>query len=102
MLLEWRHAFDYVVVTCSPLLVASTGTLLASWVDATVLVTRYGESRLADMKRVGELLSRSGAIVAGIVINDLPTKADRWVELGSNEENRNVQPDLADQMRTAQ
>jgi succinoglycan biosynthesis transport protein ExoP len=102
LLLEWRHAFDYVVVTCSPLLVASTGTLLASWVDATVLVTRYGESRLADMKRVGEMLSRSGAIVAGIVINDLPTKADRWVELGSNEENRNVQPDLADHMRTAQ
>jgi polysaccharide biosynthesis transport protein len=102
LLLEWRQAFDYVVLTCSPLLVASTGTLLASWVDATVLVTRYGESRLADMKRVGELLSRSGALIAGIVINDLPTKTDRWVELGSNEENSNAQPDLADHMRTAQ
>jgi succinoglycan biosynthesis transport protein ExoP len=102
LLLEWRRHYDYVVLTCAPFLVASTSTLLASWVDATVLVTRYGESRLGDLKQVGDLLSRSGASVAGIVINDLPSKTDRWVDLRRNKENRNAQPDLADRMRTAQ
>jgi succinoglycan biosynthesis transport protein ExoP len=103
LMLEWRRDFDYVVLTCAPFLVASASTLVASWADATVLVTRYNESRLADLKQVGDLLSRSGATVAGVVINDLPSKTDRWVELARNqEENSNAQPDLADRMRTAQ
>jgi capsular exopolysaccharide synthesis family protein len=106
LLLQWRKDFDYVVVIGSPLLVANVGMLLASWVDATVLVAQDGHSRLRELKQIRDTLVRNGARIQGVVISDVPRRsvhqndAPRLNEVARLKEKRYVYSELAKQAPT--
>lgn len=72
LLSEWAQEYDYVLISCAPLLHASSSLLLAHRADATVLVVRHGVSRLSDLKKSRDMLQRSNARVRGVVLNDYP------------------------------
>jgi Mrp family chromosome partitioning ATPase len=101
LLLDWRQRFDYVLLTCSPLLVANSGMLLANRVDSTLLVARHSTSRLTQLMSVRDTLLRCDARLQGIVIHDYPEQPARWDESEKSEESLNAYPDLSRQSRIA-
>ena len=61
--------YTYVVIDSPPILSVTDGVVLSRVVDAVVLVIRHGKSSKNVMRRARDLLVRSGAPMAGIVLN---------------------------------
>lgn len=75
LLQQWEKEFDYVIIDSAPLLIVSDSHPLASWVDTLVLVSRFDMTPISALKRIRNVLNRTNANVAGVVINDLSNKA---------------------------
>jgi polysaccharide biosynthesis transport protein len=101
VLLKWRKDFDYVVVIGSPLLVENVGMLLASWVDATVLIAQNGQSRIRELKQIRDTLLRNKARIQGVVISDVPRRSAHKGKAAGRKETRYVYPKLAKQAEIA-
>jgi capsular exopolysaccharide synthesis family protein len=101
LLLKWRAEFDYVVVIASPLLVANAGMLLASWVDATVLVAQDGQTRLRDLKQICNTLLRNNAKIQGVVISDVLRQSTHRAKIARRKEESYVYPELAKRAQIA-
>jgi polysaccharide biosynthesis transport protein len=61
--------YTHVVIDSPPILSVTDAAILGRVVDAVVLVIRHGKSSKNVMGRVRDLLVRSGAPVAGLVLN---------------------------------
>ena len=61
--------YTHVVIDSPPILSVTDAVILANLVDAVVLVVRHGKSNKNVMRRTRDLLTRSGAPMAGIVMN---------------------------------
>jgi polysaccharide biosynthesis transport protein len=61
--------YAHVVIDSPPILSVTDAVILARVVDAVVLVVRHGKSNKNVMRRTRDLLVRSGAPVAGLVLN---------------------------------
>jgi len=61
--------YTYVVIDSPPILSVTDGVILARSVDAVVLVVRHGKTNRNVMNRTRDLLLRSGAPIAGLVLN---------------------------------
>lgn len=66
-----RREYDVVFIDASPVLAATDATVLATQVDATVLVACSGTTRMADIDRTVEMLQSVGVKPAGFVLNRL-------------------------------
>jgi capsular exopolysaccharide synthesis family protein len=66
--------FDIVIVDAPPLHGVADTVVLSKLTDGTLLVTRAGRTRAADVQRSTDLLARVGARLAGAVLNALPRK----------------------------
>jgi capsular exopolysaccharide synthesis family protein len=61
--------YTHVVIDSPPILSVTDGVILSRWVDAVVLVIRHGKSTKHVIQRARDLLVRSGAPMAGLVLN---------------------------------
>ena len=61
--------YAYVIVDSPPILSVTDGIILARSVDTVVLVVRHGKSNRNIMRRTRDLLVRSAAPMAGMVLN---------------------------------
>ncbi|HEX9199300.1 MAG TPA: polysaccharide biosynthesis tyrosine autokinase [Acidobacteriaceae bacterium] len=61
--------YTHVVIDSPPILSVTDAVILANLVDAVVLVVRHGKSNKSVMRRTRDLLVRSGAPMAGLVLN---------------------------------
>jgi capsular exopolysaccharide synthesis family protein len=66
-----NHA-DFVVCDSSPVLLVPDNLLLASSVDAVVLVAKTGSTGFRDLARTKALLEGAGARILGVVLNEMP------------------------------
>jgi capsular exopolysaccharide synthesis family protein len=72
-LLESLEAQADVVLIDSPAALAVVdASLLARMADATLMVTRVGSTRVEQLQRAAELLSRSGTYMLGVLLNRAP------------------------------
>jgi len=67
---ETKTATDLVVIDCSPFIVADAA-ILAAKVDAILWVVRIGHTRRSHIKAMKEQVSRTGARIAGVVVNGI-------------------------------
>ena len=67
--------YTYVVLDSPPVLSVTDGVLLSRQVDAVILVVRHGKSSKHVVRRGRDLLVRSGATLAGIVLNAVDLNA---------------------------
>jgi succinoglycan biosynthesis transport protein ExoP len=63
------NIYTHVVIDSPPILSVTDGVILGRVVDAVVLVIRHGKSSKHVIRRARDLLARSGASMAGIVLN---------------------------------
>jgi capsular exopolysaccharide synthesis family protein len=63
-----RELADYVIVDSPPLTDVIDALPLASYVDHVLIVTRLGNTRLASLARLGELLAEVGVKPVGFVV----------------------------------
>jgi capsular exopolysaccharide synthesis family protein len=66
---EWRQQYDHIIIDTPPLLPFADARILASRADAVILVVRAAMSRTKAVLRARDLLHRSGANLAGFVLN---------------------------------
>ncbi len=76
-----RHAgesYTHVVIDSPPILSVTDGVLLSRQVDAVVMVVRHAKSSKHVVRRARDLLVRSGAPLAGIVLNAVDLNAPEY------------------------
>lgn len=71
LLRRLRNQFDYVLVDSPPLLSVADSRILATLVDAVVLVARAHSTPYDVVRRARTLLYGSGARILGVALNDL-------------------------------
>jgi len=69
LLRGWRSRFDYVVLDTPPVAMFTDAVILGSQVDAVLLVARYGVTTKYALRHAAELLRRTNANLAGLVLN---------------------------------
>lgn len=70
-----QNEFDILLVDSPPVLPVTDSTLLAGWVEATLLVVTAGATTRRQVRDAMELLERVGASVAGTVLNRAGTES---------------------------
>ncbi len=73
-----KESYAYVVLDSPPVLSVTDGVILSSKVDAVVLVVRHGKSSKNIVRRGRDLLVRSGANMAGLVLNAVDLNAPEY------------------------
>jgi capsular exopolysaccharide synthesis family protein len=70
--------YSYILLDSPPILSVTDGVLLSRMVDAVILVVRHGKSSKHIVRRGRDLLARSGAPMAGIVLNAVDLNAPEY------------------------
>ena len=70
--------YSHIVFDSPPVLSVTDGVLLSRLVDAVVLVVRHGKSSKHVVRRGRDLLVRSGAPMAGVVLNAVDLNAPEY------------------------
>ena len=70
--------YTHIVLDSPPILSVTDGVLLSRQVDACVLVVRHGKSSKHVIRRARDLLVRSNAPLAGIVLNAVDLNAPEY------------------------
>lgn len=71
LLQKVRADFDFVLVDTPPLMAVSDPSIIASRVDALIMVVRAGKNKLTTIRDGCELLSTLGVTMLGAVVNDI-------------------------------
>ena len=66
---DLQSRFDMVLIDCPPVLAVTDATLLAAWVDATVLVAAAGVTSRKQLRSAIEVLRQVDAPLKGTVLN---------------------------------
>lgn len=66
-----REEYDYVIVDSPPSLPVTDALILAPQVDAVALVARLGLVQTTQLQQSMELLEKTGAQIAGIIVNGM-------------------------------
>jgi succinoglycan biosynthesis transport protein ExoP len=69
LLERFGSIYKYIIIDSPPILSVTDAVILSRVVDAVVLVVRHGKSNKNIMRRTRDLLIRSGAPIAGLVLN---------------------------------
>ena len=78
LLEEAKRTYAYVVLDSPPVLSVTDGVILSPKVDAVILVVRHGKSSKNIVRRGRDLLVRSNAPMAGIVLNAVDLNAPEY------------------------
>jgi len=78
LLRQAGELYTHVVIDSPPILSVTDGVLLSRQVDAVVLVVRHAKSSKHIVRRARDLLVRSGAPLAGIVLNAVDLNAPEY------------------------
>lgn len=74
--------YDYVFIDSPPVLEVADASILASQLDAVLLVLRFGVTRIDTTRQVQEQLARANARVIGAVINQVKGGAEEYYQNG--------------------
>lgn len=71
LLKELKEEYDIVIIDSPPLDVVTDGQILSTKVDGTIIVLKSEESKIESVKEAKNLLSKVGANIIGLVMNEV-------------------------------
>jgi capsular exopolysaccharide synthesis family protein len=74
---QLRDHFDLVLIDSPPVLPVTDAAILAQHADATLMLAAAGRTRGADLHRAVEKLDQVGAMILGIVLNQVTRQTGR-------------------------
>lgn len=92
LLFELQSQFDMVLVDSAPVLPVTDATLLAAWVEATVLVAKAGSTTARQLVDAVEQLRQVEAQLAGTVLNQAEVDAGYGYYYAENGASRRSRP----------
>ena len=75
---KFAETYTYIVIDSPPILSVTDAVILGRIVDAVVLVVRHGRANKNVLRRARDLLVRSGAPLAGLVLNAIDLKSPEY------------------------
>ena len=78
LLQQMASHYKYIIIDSPPILSVTDAVILGRMVDAVVLVVRHGKASKNVMRRARDLLVRSGAPMAGLVLNAVDLKSPEY------------------------
>lgn len=75
---QLKNIFDVVIFDGTPSLIVTDALILARQVDATLIVTAYKTTKIADVEKIKRSIENVGGKIAGIVINKIPISAKKY------------------------
>lgn len=75
--LRWN--FDYVVIDCPSLDVASDATLLAPAIDGVAIVVQAGRTRRGQIQRARQIVENAGGEFLGFILNQRRYSIPNWL-----------------------
>jgi capsular exopolysaccharide synthesis family protein len=75
---KFAQTYNYIVIDSPPILSVTDAVMLGRMVDAVVLVVRHGKANRNVLRRTRDLLVRSGAPLAGLVLNAVDLKSPEY------------------------
>lgn len=79
LLMRLTAEYTHIVIDSPPILSVTDGVILSRFADAVVLVIRHGKSSKHVIQRARDLLIRSGAPMAGIVLNAVDLNSPEYM-----------------------
>ena len=73
-----QEEYDYILVDGPPVLAVADASILAGQVDGVILVLWSGHSRIDAARQAKEQLSRAGANLIGVVLNQVEVKRNNY------------------------
>jgi capsular exopolysaccharide synthesis family protein len=78
LLEELKEQYDIVVIDSPPLEAVTDGQVLSTKVDGTIIVIKFGESKIESVKEAKNLLNKVGANIIGLVINQVSNSRKKY------------------------
>lgn len=75
--LRWN--FDYIIIDCPSLDVASDATLLAPMIDGVSIVVQAGRTRRGQIQRARQIVENTGGSFLGFVLNQRSYSIPGWL-----------------------
>jgi len=69
---------DLIIFDGTPSLFVTDSVIISRYVDSTIIVAAYKETKIDDLKRIEEDISNVGGKIAGIVVNKMPMSQKRY------------------------
>lgn len=69
LIAEARREYDFVIIDTPPVMAVTDASVLGQWVDAAILIIRYGAAQREVVRRAVDLLERSGTHLLGVAVN---------------------------------
>ncbi len=75
MINELESKADIVIFDGTPSLLVTDAIILSRYVDSTIIVTAYKETKIENLQKVKKNIRNVGGKIAGVVLNKIPTSA---------------------------
>jgi Mrp family chromosome partitioning ATPase len=79
LITELTASYDQVIFDGAPCLIVTDGSVLATMVDAVILVVRAGSNTHGIVQRTRDMLTRIGAHVVGVALNGIRVTAGGYL-----------------------
>ena len=74
----FRKSFDCIIIDTPPVNVVADARIISEYIDGMIIVMRSGISRGSDIARAEEELNSANCKIAGVVINDINLKKQKY------------------------
>ena len=75
---EAKEKYDYIIIDGTPNALVADDMLLTKFVDSTLIVVKYDNTKINDLAKMRDRIVRAGGNICGIVMNEVPSLGKKY------------------------